>query len=241
MDREVSALLRRMGQRWTNGAAVATRVGCGDSLRQKGDSTVTVFPPNAVGPASEWKNIAHRTDRITGGMITAFSGDHEVIAGATATASDQVLDPSKHLPDGKRVPVTRDLGAEPLLRICAHCRHQRMRAELELFSAADLQTPAILKAQVEWDQQRRQRAQQETQRVAAGLPFEYEPHHFAWCAAFTPLDLAHRASKGDPAALSELMAQGAGVINPVTGEVGPIYALCVQKNADGQCQRYEAK
>lgn len=131
--------------------------------------------------------------------------------------------------------------AEPILRICARCRHQRMRPEPELFSAGDLQTAAILKSQVEWDQQRRQRAQQETQRVAAGLPFEYEPHHFAWCAAFTPLDLAQRASKGDAAALSELMATGAGVINPVSGEVSPIYALCVQKNPAADCPRYEPK
>jgi hypothetical protein len=116
-----------------------------------------------------------------------------------------------------------------------------MRAEPELFSPADLQTPGILKAQVEWEQQRRQRAQQETQRVAANIPFDYEPHHFAWCAAYTRLDLVARAKADDAGALTELMAEGAGTINPVTGDIGAIYALCIQKNPEANCPKFEAK
>lgn len=115
----------------------------------------------------------------------------------------------------------------------------RLRPKPVLFSPSDLQTPGILKAQVEWDQQSKQRAQQEEQRLASGLPFDYEPHHFAWCDAYTAVELSIQANAGDPAAIEEFMAQGAGVMNPVSGQLSPYYALCAEKNPEGQCPKYE--
>src|SRR5688572_3217424 len=114
------------------------------------------------------------------------------------------------------------------LRLCIRCKHHRQRSKAMLFDAADLQSPGVLKARTEWDQQQRQRAQQEQQRLASGIPFDYEPHHFAWCAAYTEVELAKRARKGDTEALNTLLNSGMGTINPVTGEVSLVYVLCAQ-------------
>lgn len=125
------------------------------------------------------------------------------------------------------------------LHLCIRCKHHRDRSKAILFGAAELQSPGVLKARTEWDQQQRQRAQQEQQRLASGIPFDYEPHHFAWCAAYTQTDLARRARKGDEEALRALLEQGMGAINPVTGEISLIYVLCAQANPTGNCERYE--
>jgi hypothetical protein len=71
--------------------------------------------------------------------------------------------------------------------ICAKCRHYRTRPNPKLFNQSDLQTPGILKAQLEWDQQQDQRANEERRRFEAGQEFVYEPFNYAWCAAYTHL------------------------------------------------------
>ncbi len=73
----------------------------------------------------------------------------------------------------------------PFPHLCIHCRYHQLRAKQQPFSTFALQTPGGLKAKLEWDEKQRQRAQQERQRVEAGLPFDYEPHHYAWCLAYT--------------------------------------------------------
>jgi hypothetical protein len=128
------------------------------------------------------------------------------------------------------------------LHLCANCRFRRKRPESQLFDPADLQTAGILKEQVEWDQQRRQRAEQEVQLLAARQLFPHEPHHFDWCAAHPRKGLIERAARGEPgreAALAELLELGGARINPVSGEISPLYMLCQLKNPDGRCQDYE--
>lgn len=127
------------------------------------------------------------------------------------------------------------------LRVCADCAHYRKPARPQLFGSAELQSPGGLKAQTEWQQREKQHAEHESQMVAAGQPFTYEPHHYAWCAAFTPIRLAERAAAGDEPALAELLSTRAGQINPVTGEVAAFYALCVRMNPEGRCEHYERK
>jgi hypothetical protein len=129
----------------------------------------------------------------------------------------------------------------PTIAVCARCRHCRTRPDPVLFSGADLQTAAILKTSVQWQEQQREHAAEELRRFEAGLPFDYEPHAYAWCAAFTPdLALARKASDGDASALRELMADGHVSVNTVTGAVTPIFALCARMNPEGQCSRFEA-
>jgi hypothetical protein len=139
--------------------------------------------------------------------------------------------------------VTADLRqafpAPTQLHVCATCVHYRLRPRPRLFGQAELQSPGGLKAETEWQQQERQHAERESQLLAAGLPFTYEPHHYAWCDAFTRADLARRAGGGDQEALAELIATRAGRVNPVTGEVTPFYALCARMNPEGRCERYE--
>jgi hypothetical protein len=130
---------------------------------------------------------------------------------------------------------------EPQIHTCIDCRHYRMRAKPDLFSAADLQTAGGLKAQGEWQQQEKQHAEREAQVYASGQPFTYEPHHYAWCAAYTPLDLVTKANAGDQAALAQLMQEGHATLNPVSGEVSPIYALCVRMNPRGACGKHEQR
>lgn len=72
--------------------------------------------------------------------------------------------------------------------VCKFCANRRMRPKPELFSASDLHNPQVLKAQLEWEQQDQQRKFTELQRFEEGRPFNYEPYHYYWCEAFTPLD-----------------------------------------------------
>jgi hypothetical protein len=131
--------------------------------------------------------------------------------------------------------------ASPGIKACIDCRHYRLRAKPELFSSADLQTAGGLKARSEWEQQEKQHLQHEEQMVAAGTAFTYEPHHYAWCDAYTRLDLVARATAGEQAALAELMQQRLATMNPVTGELTPVYALCLRMNPTGQCERHEPR
>ncbi|HVR25556.1 MAG TPA: hypothetical protein VMU26_19840 [Candidatus Polarisedimenticolia bacterium] len=131
--------------------------------------------------------------------------------------------------------------ASVTVRICKNCQHYRLREGARLFGAAELQTPGGLKAYSEWQQQERQHADREAQLVAAGGTFTYEPHHYAWCVAYTQLALVERAKNGDKGSLTELMQLGGATVNPVTGDLSPIYALCIRKNARGDCEKYESK
>ena len=131
--------------------------------------------------------------------------------------------------------------AAPQIHVCADCRFYRMRPKAELFSSEELQTAGGLKAQSEWQQQEKQHAEHEAQLVASGGAFNYEPHHYAWCAAYTPVDLVAKANAGDQAALAQLMQEGHATLNPVSGEVSPIYALCLRMNPRGACAKYEQR
>jgi len=75
-------------------------------------------------------------------------------------------------------------------RACNTCRHCRKRPEVQLFDPYSLQSPGVLKAQIEWEQQEQERRRLEQQRFDAGAPFAYEPQYYAWCAAATPHDFA---------------------------------------------------
>jgi hypothetical protein len=127
---------------------------------------------------------------------------------------------------------------------CAQCRFRRRRAEIVLFDAADLQTAGVLKEQVEWDQQRRQQAEQEAQLVASRQLFPYEPHHFDWCAAHPKKGLMDRAmdrrdAEVREAALARLLDIGSARVNPVSGKITPLFMACQLKNPDERCQDYE--
>jgi hypothetical protein len=131
--------------------------------------------------------------------------------------------------------------AIPGIKRCVDCRHYRLRAKPELFSSAELQTAGGLKARSDWEQQEKQHLQHEEQMVAAGTAFTYEPHHYAWCDAYTRLDLVEKASAGDQGALAELMQQRLATMNPVTGELTPVYALCLRMNPTASCERHEPR
>jgi hypothetical protein len=135
--------------------------------------------------------------------------------------------------------VSEGTGTPPGLRVCASCAHYRMRAAVDLFDATTLQSPGGLASQNKWDEEQVQRAKEEMQRFQARQPFEYEPHHYAWCHAYTAVDLVDKAKAGDAAALNEVMASGGATMNPVTGELSPLYILCALMNPDGRCERYE--
>jgi hypothetical protein len=116
-----------------------------------------------------------------------------------------------------------------------------MRLKADLFSSAELQTAGGLKAQSEWQQQERQHAEREAQLYASGDAFTYEPHHYAWCAAYTPIELVEQANTGDEGALAQLMQEGHARLDPVTGEISAIYALCRRMNPRGTCERHEPR
>ena len=135
--------------------------------------------------------------------------------------------------------VDSPLPSVPGIRSCIHCRHYRMRSKPDLFNTSELQTAAGLKARIEWQQQEKQHAERETQLVSSGAAFTYEPHHYAWCAYYTRVEVVTAANAGDAEAMSELARKGGAVLNPVTGEFTPIYALCTRMNPRGVCEHHE--
>ena len=130
-------------------------------------------------------------------------------------------------------------GVIPGIKRCIDCRHYRLRAKPVLFSGDELQTAGGLKSQMDWEQQEKQHLAREEQMVAGNKAFTYEPHHYAWCAAYTQLDDVKKAAEGDEAALAALIQHGGASMNPVTGEVTPIYALCLRMNPTGSCEKHE--
>lgn len=68
---------------------------------------------------------------------------------------------------------------------CERCRYRRNYQKPRLFSSRDLQSPGVLAAQMKWEQERRQRTDQERNRVETGFPFFHEPQSYSWCAVFT--------------------------------------------------------
>jgi hypothetical protein len=155
--------------------------------------------------------------------------------GMDRTDVDAVTPRSADLADGHGPP------DRPSIRRCLDCVHYRMRPKPSLFNASELQSAGGLKARLDWQQQEKQHAELEAQMVGAGAPFTYEPHHYAWCAYFTRVVLVAAAGAGDEAALEQLMGEGGAVLNPVTGEVAPIYALCLRMNPGGACENHEQR
>lgn len=109
---------------------------------------------------------------------------------------------------------------DPPQRICRDCRHYRVRAPVALFSAGQIVAPGVLKELTAWQQEERQRAQQEYQKFLAREPFSYEPHNYAWCAKYSG---------------------ASDLLNPVTGEPLQQYVLCAWVNPNGRCEGYEPR
>lgn len=159
------------------------------------------------------------------------------------------------------------------IAVCSKCKYHELRPKPDLFSGSEMQAPAVLKAKLEWEQQQNERRQAEQQRFEAGGQFTYEPFNYAWCTAFTPLDVAllgvvekavienkmaeakaqameawtrnqellQKAKEGDEGAMQTLGEKGCATINPVTGEVSPVYALCARINPAGRCPMFEPR
>lgn len=128
----------------------------------------------------------------------------------------------------------------PVVRVCKTCVNYRLKPGVELFDDEDLQSPGTLASQNKWDEEQRQRAKEEMQRMQARHPFEYEPNHYAWCAAYTIDEkLVADAQAGDQSALQQVMTQGGATMDPVSGDLRRLYILCQWKNPDGKCERYE--
>ncbi len=127
------------------------------------------------------------------------------------------------------------------LRICASCYFYKLRPAVELFGEKELSAPGVLKAKTEWDQQQRQRAQLEMARAEAHHPFDYEPHHYAWCNHYTQVALVDSANAGDRAALAKLLGSGGATMDPVTGRIKPLYQLCAWMNPTGQCPSWTSR
>ena len=106
--------------------------------------------------------------------------------------------------------------------VCSDCRHYRRRAKPRPFGASELRAPEVLKAALEWEQQWRERAEQESRRLQSGADFYYEPYVYAWCNHYS----------------NEANKQLQNVVNPVTGEPVQVYVLCQRANADGDCHAF---
>jgi hypothetical protein len=72
--------------------------------------------------------------------------------------------------------------------VCPNCRHYRVRPQPVLFSSRELQSPKVLEAKLKGEEEENTRRSLEEQRFRQGLPFDYEPHYYPWCAACTPYD-----------------------------------------------------
>ena len=107
---------------------------------------------------------------------------------------------------------------------CADCSHYRLKTLANPFSnVLDVWTPDILAAKNEWEQEQREIALNEQQRIEAGLDFDYEPNYVPWCWRWTYQESAIEYT------------------DPVSRETSPVYIPCARGNPDGQCGLFEAK
>lgn len=126
-------------------------------------------------------------------------------------------------------------------RICARCKHQRVRARPVLFNGDEMTSAGVLKQQLEWVQQERQREEADQRRFMAGAAFDYEPFGYPWCDFYTKMEEVDQARGGDESVLGELLDGGFANLNPVTGEITPIYMLCDRLNPRADCEKYEPR
>ena len=110
-----------------------------------------------------------------------------------------------------------------------------------MFSSAELQTAGGLKALGEWEQQEKQHSEREMLLFGSGVAFTFEPHHYAWCEAYTLLAEVKAANAGNEQAAVRLVRKGGASLNPVSGEWTPIYALCQRVNLKGDCEKHERR
>ncbi|WP_442432705.1 hypothetical protein [Nitrospira sp. T9] len=111
---------------------------------------------------------------------------------------------------------------EPAIRICAECRYMREKPLVHPFGRGDYHSSAILEEIAKWEEEQNKTAILEKQMVDRGDDFDFEPATFPWCANWTE-------------------EEGRWTIDPISGQKSPIFVLCLQGNADGQCRRYEPK
>lgn len=127
------------------------------------------------------------------------------------------------------------------IRRCDRCTHRHLRAAPILFNSTSLQSAAVLGSQAKWDEEQRQRAKEEMQRVLSGTPFLFEPHHYAWCDSFSQVDRVLAADPDDDDDVRSLLDAGAASFDPVRGKLLPIYHICDLLNSKGQCERYDPR
>lgn len=132
-------------------------------------------------------------------------------------------------------------GASTALRVCSTCVHYVLRPSPVLFDPQDLQSPGALEEQAKWDQEQRRRALEEMQRQQMGGPFPYEPHHFAWCAHFSGVEEVMAVDMQDPVAVDAALSAGLAGLNPVTGQLTPLYHLCSVKNPEASCEQHQPR
>jgi hypothetical protein len=133
------------------------------------------------------------------------------------------------------------MNGERNLSVCARCKHQHVRARPVLFSGDEMTSADVLKQQLEWVQQQRQREEAEQRRFMSGGAFDYEPFGYPWCDHYTKVAAVENARAGNDSLLRNLIDSGLANFNPVTGEITPIYVLCDRVNPRGDCEFYESR
>lgn len=108
-------------------------------------------------------------------------------------------------------------------KVCVDCLYYRRRPKPRPFGTSELRAPDVLKAALEWEQQWRERAEQEARRLQSGGDFYYEPFVYAWCAFYSAEANQHI---GD-------------AVNPVTGEPVSVYVPCQRVNPSGDCPHHQ--
>jgi hypothetical protein len=79
------------------------------------------------------------------------------------------------------------MNKRPDRRLCTNCQYYRQRAAVILFPPSQGGRPGIIKTRIEYEEMLRQRAESERQKAYNREIFDYEPYHYAWCAAYTYL------------------------------------------------------
>jgi hypothetical protein len=101
--------------------------------------------------------------------------------------------------------------------VCSTCAHYRLEPVPDPFVGLRLVSPKILELRTKWQQELATQAELEEQVYLSGHGFDFKPIAYPWCNKFSD----------------------AAVTDPITGAVRRIYALCVEKNPDGECTGYE--
>ena len=98
---------------------------------------------------------------------------------------------------------------------CDGCRHCRLATPPDPLAGIRLISKKMIELRTKWQQELANRAQIEEQRFDAGLPFDFEPWAYPYCAHYSQVESQTNVDR--------------------------IWVLCSAANPNGQCEQFSPR